>query len=252
MSKPDLVLDPNVKDLYCCHRWDKDQYDAGIKCLEGVVSDSLSTPSPLWFWLWSSTNTTKLLCQKQLNAPILQPNIKVNNPFFSLQTSYLHLFLQTEAPSQPTHQYGGSYLVQAVQSLQQENLAESSPRDKLARYLKSGPESAPDVIGWWGVSVLPSNLISFSCANKYCCRSKVTQNTRLSSVLHVTILPFKVRPHLPSVLLAVVGSQVLVNEAAWRHRSLKHFKSSRVRTKMGISQLLLKQQSTSVIPDFGF
>jgi len=32
-----LVLDPNVKDLYCRHRWEQEQYDKGISCLEAVV-----------------------------------------------------------------------------------------------------------------------------------------------------------------------------------------------------------------------
>lgn len=32
-----LVLDPNVKDLYCLHRWEKQQYEAGMRCLETVV-----------------------------------------------------------------------------------------------------------------------------------------------------------------------------------------------------------------------
>ena len=36
-----LVLDPNVKDLYCRHRWDSEQYEAGMKRLEEVVRRSL-------------------------------------------------------------------------------------------------------------------------------------------------------------------------------------------------------------------
>ena len=36
-----LVLDPNVKDLYCRHRWDLEQYEAGMKRLEEVVRRSL-------------------------------------------------------------------------------------------------------------------------------------------------------------------------------------------------------------------
>jgi hypothetical protein len=36
-----LVLDPNIKDLYCRHRWEQDQYDAGIQRLEEVVSKIL-------------------------------------------------------------------------------------------------------------------------------------------------------------------------------------------------------------------
>jgi len=32
------VLDPNVKDLYCHHCWEQEQYDAGMRRLEAVVS----------------------------------------------------------------------------------------------------------------------------------------------------------------------------------------------------------------------
>ena len=33
-----VVLDPNVKDLYCRHHWEPDQYAAGMRRLEEVVS----------------------------------------------------------------------------------------------------------------------------------------------------------------------------------------------------------------------
>jgi hypothetical protein len=36
-----LVLDPNVKDLYFQHRWSHEQYAAGMKQLEEVVSNSI-------------------------------------------------------------------------------------------------------------------------------------------------------------------------------------------------------------------
>jgi hAT family C-terminal dimerisation region len=47
-------------------------------------------------------------------------------------------------------QYGGSYLLEAVQSFCQEEKAAGNPRDELKRYLESGPEPTTDVIGWWG------------------------------------------------------------------------------------------------------
>jgi hypothetical protein len=31
------VLDPNVRNLYCHHRWKQEQYDKGISSLEAVV-----------------------------------------------------------------------------------------------------------------------------------------------------------------------------------------------------------------------
>jgi hypothetical protein len=34
-----LVLDPNIKDMYFRSRWDSEQYDAGMKELEEVVSN---------------------------------------------------------------------------------------------------------------------------------------------------------------------------------------------------------------------
>jgi hypothetical protein len=47
--------------------------------------------------------------------------------------------------------YGGSFLLEAVQSFQQEQKAAGSPRDELKLYLESGVESTEDVITWWGV-----------------------------------------------------------------------------------------------------
>jgi hypothetical protein len=36
------VLDPNVKDLYCRHRWETDQFDAGMRRLGEVVREILN------------------------------------------------------------------------------------------------------------------------------------------------------------------------------------------------------------------
>jgi hypothetical protein len=47
--------------------------------------------------------------------------------------------------------YGGSFLLEAVQSFQQKQKAAGSPRDELKLYLESGVESTEDVITWWGV-----------------------------------------------------------------------------------------------------
>jgi hypothetical protein len=33
-----IVLDPNIKHLYCRARWEREQYEAGMKRLEDVVS----------------------------------------------------------------------------------------------------------------------------------------------------------------------------------------------------------------------
>jgi len=48
-------------------------------------------------------------------------------------------------------QYGSSFLLEAVQSFQQEEQAARSPHSELKLYLESGVESAGDVIAWWGV-----------------------------------------------------------------------------------------------------
>jgi hypothetical protein len=51
-----------------------------------------------------------------------------------------------------SYRYGGSFLLDAVQSFQQEEKAAGSPRDELKLYLESGIEPTADVIKWWGVS----------------------------------------------------------------------------------------------------
>lgn len=54
-------------------------------------------------------------------------------------------------PISSTPRYGSSFLLEAVQSFQQEEKAAGSPHDELKLYLKSGVESTDDVIAWWGV-----------------------------------------------------------------------------------------------------
>jgi hypothetical protein len=53
---------------------------------------------------------------------------------------------------EPSFQYGGSYLRNAVQSFQQEDTVAGSPRDELHQYLQSDIETTTDILGWWGVS----------------------------------------------------------------------------------------------------
>ena len=57
----------------------------------------------------------------------------------------------TTANTPPAHRYGGSFLFEAIQSLQQEEKATGSPCDELKMYLESGIEQTLDVIGYWGV-----------------------------------------------------------------------------------------------------
>ena len=51
------------------------------------------------------------------------------------------------------YKYGGSYLLEAVQSFQQAEMATANPCDELDQYLKSGVEKTGDVIKWWGVRI---------------------------------------------------------------------------------------------------
>ena len=68
----------------------------------------------------------------------------------------------TGAAVAPSHCYGGSYLLDAVQSFQKEEKASSSPCDELTQYLESGPEPTDNVICWWGVcySIIYVNNLS--------------------------------------------------------------------------------------------
>jgi hypothetical protein len=58
----------------------------------------------------------------------------------------------------PPARYGSSFLLEAVQSFQQEEEAIRSPRNELKLYLESGVELTADVITWWGVrSIIQCN-----------------------------------------------------------------------------------------------
>lgn len=61
--------------------------------------------------------------------------------------------------------YGSSFLLEAVQSFQQEEKAAGSPRDELKLYLKSGRHDlgvestdSEDVIAWWGVRFITRHV----------------------------------------------------------------------------------------------
>ena len=51
----------------------------------------------------------------------------------------------------PLARYGGSYLLEAVQSFQHKDKTTVNPRDELKQYLNS-VEPANNVVAWWGVS----------------------------------------------------------------------------------------------------
>ncbi|KAH9051622.1 hypothetical protein EDB83DRAFT_2316753 [Lactarius deliciosus] len=52
--------------------------------------------------------------------------------------------------------YGGAYLINAVQAFQQQQHASEGPHEELQQYLKTGVESMTNVLGWWGGSSTPS------------------------------------------------------------------------------------------------
>ncbi|KAM6491794.1 hypothetical protein JOM56_012834 [Amanita muscaria] len=112
-----LVLDPNVKNLYCRHKWEPEEYKAGMACLDKVFDNYYIPP-------------------KELPAPT---EIATTQASTSQVTAF---------------RYGGSFLLEAVQSLQQEEKAAGSPRDELKQYLESGAEPTDNVVAWWGVRTL--------------------------------------------------------------------------------------------------
>ena len=59
-----------------------------------------------------------------------------------------------QAVSEPSLNYGGSFLLSTIQALQQQDQAAEGPHKELQQYLKMGTESMTDIIGWWGVSLL--------------------------------------------------------------------------------------------------
>jgi len=69
--------------------------------------------------------------------------------------------IESATNAKPTHQYGCSYLLEAVQCFEREKKA-GNPRDELTMYLEAGTESVPDVISWWGVGTFYNMLIIIS------------------------------------------------------------------------------------------
>ncbi|KAG6864101.1 hypothetical protein C0991_012481, partial [Blastosporella zonata] len=107
-----LVLDPNVKDLYCCHRWEPEQYEAGLDQL-GQVFDK--------YYIAPETSSDKAIDNTEVQARL-----------------------------SAEWRYGSSFLLESVQSFQNVEKASGSLRDELKQYLKSGVERADNIVKWWG------------------------------------------------------------------------------------------------------
>ena len=58
--------------------------------------------------------------------------------------------MQVGSPStsEPSFHYGGSYLLNAIQAIQEQDNAAGGPQDELRQYLKAGAEQTTDIIGW--------------------------------------------------------------------------------------------------------
>ena len=65
-------------------------------------------------------------------------------------------WVNVDAPDstlEPSFQYGGSFLLDAVQAIQKQDNATGGAYDELQQYLKAGAETTTDIVGWWGVSL---------------------------------------------------------------------------------------------------
>jgi hAT family C-terminal dimerisation region len=145
------VLDPIVKDLYCRHRWEMDQFNAGMRRLGEVVRDILDI----------IFNHRLMECHK-FDKYYTPPAIPTASKSVTAQSEGMQNFLtclqtytntqlgEVDVNSTADVRYGGSYLLEAVQSFRQEAKAAGNPRDELKLYLESGPEVTSDVVGWWG------------------------------------------------------------------------------------------------------
>ena len=56
--------------------------------------------------------------------------------------------------SEPSFHYGGSFLLSAVQAIQEQSYVAGGPRDELWQYLNNGAEQTRDIVDWWGVSLI--------------------------------------------------------------------------------------------------
>ena len=68
--------------------------------------------------------------------------------------SVLHADVYTDNPSVPQFQYGGLFLLKAVQAIQEKDVTAVGSHDELQQCRQSGAECTTDIIAWWGVSAI--------------------------------------------------------------------------------------------------
>lgn len=154
-----LVLDPNVKDMYFRSQWSRENYNAGMRQLEEVVSCSM----PICHVRHTDDFYISLIAISLHPHQLLRQQRTLHQVHWVTGRRAVHKLVRaantfTDGPSatQPSLHYGGSYLMTAVQAIQIQQQADTAdgPRDELQKYLKSGAESTTDIVSWWGVSLL--------------------------------------------------------------------------------------------------
>ena len=88
--------------------------------------------------------------------PSLETTEETASGMFKLHTSLAsHTDIYALAStSEPSFHYGGSFLLNAVQAIQEQSYVAGGPRDELQQYLNNGAEQMRDIVGWWGVSLI--------------------------------------------------------------------------------------------------
>ena len=105
----------------------------------------------------------------------------------------------------PIRRYGSSYLMDAVNSLQQDDWARVDPREELKGYLAAPVEKTDNVLHRWGVRDFFILLLDVQTLNFL---SSIASSIRHFGTWPATICPSKNPPHPPNVLSPAVVSRV--------------------------------------------
>ncbi|KAJ7237609.1 hypothetical protein C8J57DRAFT_1246894 [Mycena rebaudengoi] len=86
-----------------------------------------------------------------------------------------HIAATKPQPVEPAlHRYGSSYLMDAVNSLQQGDLAQANPRAERDGYISAPVEQVKDVVHWWGSSTPAERAFSSSSLTGTKLRNRLT------------------------------------------------------------------------------